>query len=127
MNQRGNTLVGLMVVMAIMAILAVSLFYGRSAFQSGPKQSARKDGKGTTIPGLVRYKAKDAVCQSNLGQIRAGIQVATSASGEDSFPASIKELKFPTEFETCPVGKEPYTYDPMTGVVHCPHPGHEKY
>ena len=28
---------------------------------------------------------------------------------------------------TCPVGEEPYDYDPTTGQIHCVHPGHERY
>jgi len=125
-RERGHTLIGLLAAMAIIAVLGVSLFYGSGAFQAGGPKSPRKDGKGTTIPGLVKAKAQDGACQSNLNQVRLGIQVAET-SGEDSRPQSLQELRLGSTFLSCPLGKEPYQYDPSTGKVQCPHPGHEKF
>ena len=123
--RRGQTLVGLLIVIAIMAILAVAVM--RPWAVGGTAKPARADGKGTTVPGLVKLKAEDTVCRSNLEQVRLAIQVATS-SGEDTFPASLGELRgLPKDFLVCPLGKEPYAYDPATGTVRCVHPGHEKY
>lgn len=122
---RGNTLVGMLVTIAIMGLLAVALFKGSGAF--GAKTApARKDGKGTTTLGLAELAAKDTVCRSNLGQVRASLQIAATAN-EDKFPDTIQDTKLPQEFYKCPLGKEKYIYDPATGAVHCPHPGHEKY
>lgn len=123
MNQRGNTLVGLLVVMALIAMLSVVFMYGSGTL--GQHQSARKDGKGTTIPGMAEMSAQDTVCRSNLSQVRQGLMVAQG--GEETHPASLQELKFPAEVLRCPIGHEPYVYDPTTGTVTCPHPGHEKY
>jgi len=124
--KRGQTLVATLIVIAIMAILAVVLLRGSGALSSGPAQSSRPDGKGTTTMGAAEWAARDTVCQSNLGQVRAAITILMGAN-EDHPPEDIKETKLPKEFYFCPVGKEPYTYDATTGQVHCPHPGHEKY
>ena len=72
-------------------------------------------------------KAHDTVCLSNIRSVRQSIAVAKTGETEDKNPASLIELKLPTEFLTCPDGKEPYNYNPQTGEVHCVHPGHEKF
>jgi len=123
MNRRGNTLVGLLVTMVIMAMLAMVFMYGSGTF--GQHVSARKDGKGTTIPGAAEAAARDTVCRSNLNQVRQGLMVAQG--GEDTHPESLDVLKFPADSLHCPIGHEAYLYDPTTGTVTCPHPGHEKY
>jgi hypothetical protein len=122
---RGNSLVGMLVTLAIMAILAVALFKGSSAF-GGKAITPRKDGHGTTVMGQAEWAAKDTVCRSNIGQVRQSLIIAQSANDE-KFPASLEDLKLPKEFLKCPVGGEKYIYDPQTGTVTCPHPGHEKY
>ena len=122
--QRGQTLVASLIVIAIILVLAVVLLRGSGAFTGAPA-SNRADGKGTTVVGAVRYEAKDEVCKSNLGQVRQAIQIA--APLDEDFPATLQDTKLPSEFYACPIGKEPYQYDPATGVVRCPHPGHEKY
>ena len=124
MRQKGQTLVATLIVIAIMGILAVAML--RPWAVGGTAKPARADGKGNSIPGLARLKAEDEVCRSNLGQVRLMIQ--TQMGGEDTPPASLTELRgLPKEFLSCPIGKEPYQYDPATGTVRCVHPGHEKY
>jgi hypothetical protein len=127
MNRRGHTLIGLMAAMAIIAILSVGLFYGSGMLKGGPAKSPRKDGKGTTIPGLAKLQAQDTVCRNNLSQLRSGLQIAQTSSGDDTYPQTLEETRLGSSFYQCPVGKERYTYDPTTGQVTCPHPGHEKY
>ena len=121
---RGNTLVGLLVTIALMGLLAVVLFKGSGAF--GAKMSSRKDGKGTTVLGQVQYDAKDTVCRSNISQVRQALMIAQS-NNDEKFPASIEDTKLGNDFYKCPLGHEKYIYDPTTGKVTCPHPGHEKY
>ena len=124
-SERGNTLVGMLVTIAIMAVLAIALFKGSSAF-GGKAITPRKDGHGTTVMGQAEWAAKDTVCRSNLGQVREALMIAQSANDE-KFPEHLEDTKLPPEFYKCPVGGEKYIYDPQTGQVSCPHPGHEKY
>ena len=123
--QRGQTLVASLIVVVIILILAVVLFKGSGVFGGKPVAS-RPDGKGTTVLGGVRYAAKDDVCRSNLGQLRSAIQILDSTN-DDHPPATLQETKLGSDFYSCPVGHEPYQYDPATGQVRCPHPGHQNY
>ena len=123
--RRGQTLVGLLIVIAIMAVLAVAVM--RPWAVGGTAKPARADGKGTTVPGLAKLKAEDTVCRSNLEQVRAFIQIART-NADDQPPATLAEIPgLPKDFLSCPLGHEPYAYDPATGTVRCVHPGHEKY
>lgn len=124
MKNRGNSLVGILVAVAIV-ILAV-VFYTTGGRFLGGESKGRPDGKGETLIGQSVYAAKDDVCISNLGQVRQAISIATDPV-DNTFPQSIEETKLGQQFYVCPVGKEPYVYDPTTGTVKCPHRGHEKY
>lgn len=126
-SQRGETLIGMLVVIAIIAILAAVALKGSGAF--GKSGSPRADGRGTTVPGLVKAKAEDTVCKNYLGQLRMSLTMAHDSSGDETWPQSLEETKLGTQFYSCPMtkGKEPYGYDPTTGRVWCVHPGHEKY
>jgi len=113
-----------MVALAIICILCVVYF-----MPTGGK-STRKDGKGTTTVGAAMYQAKDANCLNNMSQIRQLIyvQVQTVADDEPQYPATLDGVNgLPASMKACPIGKEPYEYNPTTGKVKCPHPGHEKY
>lgn len=124
--QRGQTLIATLIAVAIVLILAVVLLKGYvGGLNGGP--SPRKDNLGATVPGLVRLDAQDQVCQSDLGQVRAAIQLFHNSNGDEGYPAKLEDLKIGANFYRCPVGGEAYVYDPTTGKVHCPHPGHEKY
>ena len=72
-------------------------------------------------------KAHDTVCISNIRSVRQSIAVAKTGETEDKNPASLKDLKLPVEFLSCPDGKEPYNYNSQTGEVHCVHFGHENF
>lgn len=122
---RGNTLVATLAVMAIIAILAVVFMKGSGAF--GASGSPRADGRGTTVPGLVKAKAQDEVCRSNLQQLRQSLSIAHDTGGDEAWPQTLDETHIGSQFYSCPMGKEPYQYNPQTGEVHCTHPGHEKY
>ena len=124
-RQHGYTMISTLITVAIILMLAVALFKGSGMFGS-QRASARPDGKGTTVIGAVQWDAKDEVCRSNLGQVRASIQVYQSSS-DDQNPPQLADTKLGNDFYSCPVGHEPYKYDPSTGQVHCVHPGHEKF
>ncbi|MFM9872637.1 MAG: hypothetical protein ACKVQS_04120 [Fimbriimonadaceae bacterium] len=123
-NHSGNSLVGVLVAVFIV-ILAIVIFTTGGNFLGG-KSAERADGKGETLIGKGIYRGKDATCMSNLGQLRSGITIATDPV-ENTFPQALEDTKLGTQFYACPVGEERYNYDPMTGIVSCPHKGHEKY
>lgn len=126
-KEGANTLIATMVVIVIMLLLAVALFKGESMFSSKAPMPARADGKGVTVMGAAEMAAKDAVCRSDLSQLRQALELASQSDPDGHFPATLQETHLPSEFYRCPVGHEPYAYDPATGQVHCVHPGHEKY
>jgi hypothetical protein len=126
MKIRGNSLVGMLVTLAIICILMVVVMRGTNMFGAPGTGSPRKDGRGTTVPGLVKADAQDVVCRSNLGQLRQSLQIAASGD-DDKPPATLQETRLGREYYKCPMGGEPYVYDPTTGQVHCTHPGHEKF
>ena len=124
---RANTLIATLITVVLILVLVVVLFKGGSLFgMGGSAVKPRPDGKGTTILGQVRYDAKDEVCRSNLTSLRQAIQLSEQTN-DDKPPASLADTKLGPDLYSCPVGHEPYQYDPSTGQVHCIHPGHEKY
>jgi hypothetical protein len=126
MNQKGNSLVGMLAVVAIIAILAVVMMKGSGSF-GGTATTPRADGRGTTVPGLVKANAEDQVCRSNLSQLRMALQVQMSATADETRPATIEGINLASTYKKCPMGKEPYQYNSTTGELHCVHPGHEKF
>lgn len=116
----GQTLIATMVVLVIICILAAVYFVG-----TGGGGSTRADGKAQTVIGGAIYAAKDEVCRSNLGQVRSSLQITWTT--DDRYPGNLQETRLPPEFYKCPVGGEPYEYEPQTGLVKCVHPGHGKY
>lgn len=123
--RRAFSLIEIIVTVALIALLAGAFMVGPQ-FLGGQSQNTRPDGKGETIVGRVKYRAKDQVCKNNLSQLRSAIEVATDPV-EETKPASLAETRLGSSFMTCPVGGEAYTYDPATGAVACPHEGHAKY
>lgn len=124
MKKRGQSLVGVLVGVAIVILLAIAFTVGSGAF--GGKTEARPDGKGNTVIGRSMYRAKDEACRSNLSQLRQSIQINTDPV-ENTPPAQLSDTKLGADFMKCPVGGENYVYDAKSGAVSCPHPGHEKY
>jgi hypothetical protein len=124
--QKGQTLAASLIVIVIIAILAVVMMKGSGAFGGGP--SPRADGRGTTVPGLVKAKAEDTVCRNYLGQLRLSLGIA-KMDNEDNWPPSLEDTRLGSTYYTCPMGKgrNPYQYNPATGEVKCTYPGHEKY
>jgi hypothetical protein len=80
-----------------------------------------------SVPGKAVQRAIGHKCQENLRQVRMLIMSAKMDSEDGTHPASLTALPEAARISSCPLGHEAYTYDPATGEVHCPHPGHEKY
>ena len=106
-----------MIVLVIICIMAVVYFVG-----SG--ESKRADKKGSTTVGAAILAAHDTECIEHLRQLRQSLQIA-GTSGD--YPQTLEETNLGEEFYKCPLGGERYEYDPSTGKVKCPHPGHGKY
>lgn len=124
--KRGNSLVAMLAVIVIIALLAVVLMRGTNIFAAPGTGSPRKDGLGTTLPGLGIAKAKDDKCRIYLGQVRESLQINRDEV-DSKWPATLQDTKLGNDFYKCPLGGEPYKYNPETGDVKCVHPGHEKY
>ena len=74
--------------------------------------------------------AKGEQCRNNLDQIRKAIQMSGAMSTDEQPPPNLQALSsqgITSSMLSCPVGKEPYRYDPRTGRVWCVHPGHESF
>lgn len=113
----GFSLVELLIVLVIILILAAIILPN----YIGGKRS---DGKTVRAPVTV---AKDSVCQQNIRQVRQAIQAYTAADPDGKLPQSLSEMRETAPISRCEVGKVPYLYDPQTGQVRCPHPGHENF
>lgn len=120
----GRGLVG--VIVAVLIVVVATVFFATGSSLTGEKPAERADGKGETVVGKSILAGKDSKCRSNLSQVRQGIMVATDPV-DDTRPATLEQTRLGSQFYVCPIGKENYLYDPQTGIVSCPHPGHEKY
>jgi hypothetical protein len=115
---RAFTLVEVLVV----AVVLIALF----AFLAPRYMSRKPDATGRVNTPLGQ--ADSSVCRSNLRSDRQAIEAAKAVDTEGALPATLAEVPgVITELRRCPVGSEPYVYDPSAGTVYCPHPGHERY
>ena len=113
------TLIGLLAAIVIIGILFT--LYG-GGFTGGSSQP----GGATTTLGGAKDRAQDVLCQTNLQQLRYAISIYQGNMG--SYPPSLESLESPASLSfTCPVSEEPYQYDPSSGTVRCPHPGHGSF
>jgi hypothetical protein len=130
LNNRGNwTLIGILAAAAIV-LIAVVVFFGKGGGVSTVKsdsplldQSSTKQ----TVVGKSLETAKAAECRQRLDQIRKGIETYKTTNATEANPPSLKDigLGVSSDFFTCPVSHQPYSYDPATGKVVCQtHPGY---
>ena len=120
-SRQGFSLIEILVVLVILMILAAVLM---PRYLKGSKTDT---GKPVESP---MQRAHDVDCMNNLRQIRAAYQIATTGSEDEQKPQTLADLRpqgISENMTRCPVGGEPYTYNPATGEVHCPHPGHDAF
>lgn len=114
----GQTLIGILVTLVII-MLGYSLVLGTRKMKDGTQKSVQK---------AAMDKSTDLECSTYLGEVRQAISMYGSGTDEHERPASLTDLGTAMQPVTkCPVGGEPYQYDPATGKVWCVHPGHEKF
>lgn len=123
MNRRGSSLIGILVA-AVVLIVLFFVVLGMNPFGKG-HEPTRADKKDTNVIAGSFARGNDAVCINNLRSCRQAIEVAKGAEGKP--PASLDEMREVKSISKCPIGGEEYVYDPSTGVIRCPHPGHQKY
>jgi prepilin-type N-terminal cleavage/methylation domain-containing protein len=115
---RAFGLIEVLVVVIIVLVLAAILL---------PRYMGGRTPEGKTIKAPVTA-AKDTVCRANLTTVRQSIAAHQAGDPDGKYPVRLMELRELTpEFNKCPVGGEPYLYDPQTGQVRCPHPGHGNF
>ena len=118
--KRGFSLIELLIAVLLLALLAGGAMY---YVNGGGATQTTANGTRKVTP---KTRAHDVECQSNLRQIRMAVGMAHDGDTDAKFPASLDELHDISAIRKCPDGGEPYTYNPQTGEVHCPHIGHEK-
>jgi len=114
---RALSLVEILVVLVIL-VIAAAIVLPRYLGGTMP------DGKKIRAPINL---AKDTACRTNLNTVRQGIATLQAGDPEGQPAPGLAELRLGSEVTRCPVGGEEYLYDPQTGQVRCPHPGHDNY
>ena len=115
-------MVEILVVMVVLVVLA-ALYFGLRGKPEAPEPAF--EGEAQTTLGKAIQKGESVECRSNLNQFRQMIQMETMSSPEGSYPSALdRSWGLPMK---CPVSGYDYKYDPQTGQVWCPTPGHEDY
>ncbi len=120
-EQRGFALVEIMIVLVLLALLAGGYFALRGPGES--EVEPRFAGEATTLPGRALQKGESVECMNNLSQLRQMLQMATIDTG--TYPPAL-DPNWGVALK-CPVSGYGYQYDPRTGRIYCPTPGHEKF
>lgn len=115
---RAFSLIEILVVAVLLMIVAAVVL---------PHYLGGKTVAGKTVRAPI-VQAHDTECISNLRSVRQAIEAYRASDPDGGFPPSLQSLhELPSSVVECAVGHEPYRYDPQTGQVTCPHPGHESY
>ena len=122
--RRGQSMVGLLVVLVIIGIL-VGIYFWRQD-RSGSDGGSLLPMTGTSTPKAAMDQARGVECQLRLQQIRQALQMAETTEGEK--PDSLTQLGshgVSAPLLQCPLSKQAYQYDPDAAQVWCP--DHTRY
>ena len=120
-SRRGQgSLLGLLIVIVIIMV-AVWWLWLRP--QGSPQQKPQFEGEAQTTLGRALQKGESVQDIENLRQLRMSIQMYREQN-EQNPPALDPKWGVPL---TCPVSDQPYSYDPQTGKVWDPTPGHQGF
>jgi hypothetical protein len=92
-----------------------------------PRYTGGKTPDGRKVEAPIQ-KARSVECMNYLSQIRQAHQMASMS--DENRPQSLADLRAQGVTESmmsCPVGKQPYRFDPASGKVQCVTEGHESY
>jgi len=120
-NRCGFVLVEILIVIVLIGLLAGGYFALRP--RDGQEAEPRFPGEAQTLPGKAIQKGQSVECMNNLNQIRQMLQMEQIDTG--TYPPAL-DPNWPVPLR-CPVSGYAYVYDPASGQVYCPTPGHEKY
>lgn len=124
MKRKGFTLIATLITVAIICILMVIMMQSYTPAIDSVTRSAAATTGGKAQD--MNISTVDLACKGNLSQLRQAIQAAKLSSGDEN-PPDLQSVGIGANFYKCPVGGEAYVYDPATGTVHCPHPGHQNF
>jgi hypothetical protein len=125
-----------LIIVVVIILGGVLLYINLSAGARKAQQEAEQEVAPTSntpllapssVPGKAVRRAVSMACQSNLRQLRMLIDNAKLETEDGSYPPSLDAIKEAAQINTCPVSKQPYTYDAAAGKVSCTCPGHEPY
>ncbi len=128
----GNGGYGVRIFICAIALISLACLLVSCAKKAAPPPTDPHAGQLTTQPAQSLYgKAMQhavgvAGCQPNLEQVRSAIQMYRDDHDRQN-PQSLQALELPPKTLSCPVGQQPYQYDPATGEVKCTFPGHAQY
>ncbi|MGQ9525365.1 MAG: hypothetical protein ACUVTZ_11080 [Armatimonadota bacterium] len=113
-------------VAAILAFVIAAVMWGHKQKPQQDKTNAPANAQ--TIPGQAVERGHEVECMSNLRSIRQAIEMHKVT--EETPPPNLAALSSagigPQQLR-CPVSGAPYQYDPSSGRVWCPTPGHEGF
>jgi hypothetical protein len=122
-DERGQWGIICLLISVVIGVVLVITFIG-------PRMSSQVPGdEHKSLPARAMDRGHDVECESNLRSIRQAVDIYNSQN--EGYPASTSEIDLGvsdrTSYFKCAVGGEDYIYDPQTGSIRCPHPGHERF
>ena len=120
-SRRGQaSMVGLLIAIVIIMVAVWWIWLRPSGNQDN---KPRFQGEAQTPLGKALQKGQSTECIEYLRQLRMAIQMEKDSN--EQYPAAL-DRKWGVPL-TCPVSNLPFKYDPQTGRVWDPTPGHEKF